>query len=216
MKYKLIKRFLLGTLIFLLFALIYSNYSIISTAKNYNFSSLNAVPRNKVGLLLGTSKTGRGGQKNQYFYNRIDAAAQLFNAQKIKYILVSGDNGSSDYNEPADMKNALIEVGIPETNIVLDYAGFSTYESVARAKYVFQCDSITIISQKFHNERAIYLAKNLGLSAVGFNAKDVTKAYGFKTKIREYFARVLAVKDAMFKPKPTYLGKVIPIGENKK
>ncbi len=198
MKYKLIKRFLLGTLIFSLFALIYSNYSIISTAKNYNFSSLNAVPRNKVGLLLGTSKTGRGGQKNQYFYNRIDAAAQLFNAQKIKYILVSGDNGTSDYNEPADMKNALIEVGIPETNIVLDYAGFSTYESVARAKYVFQCDSITIISQKFHNERAIYLAKNLGLSAVGFNAKDVTKSYGFKTKIREYFARVLAVKDALF------------------
>lgn len=175
--------------------LLLSNYWVVKQARGATYHSLVEMPKNPVGLVLGTSKRVRGGQENLFFKYRMQAAVDLFNAGKIKFIIVSGDNSIMEYNETRDMKKALIEMGIPEDKIVEDFAGFSTLDSVLRAKEVFGQDSVTIISQEFHNERAIFIAKNHDIYALGFNAKDVPQNYGTMTHTREYFARVKALID---------------------
>lgn len=168
--------------------------------------------KNKVGLVLGTSKYLTDGRINLYFKYRIDATVDLFKTGKIDYVLVSGDNSSENYDEPTDFKNELIKRGIPENRIYLDYAGFRTLDSVVRAKKNFGQDNITIISQQFHNERAIYLAEKHGINAIGFNAKDIDGKYGIKVKLREFLARTKAFLDIIFKVEPKFYGKKIKIG----
>lgn len=192
-------------------ALVSTNYWVIYTAKEDVYSKINDLPKNKVGLLLGTSKYMAKGGINLYYAYRIDAAVALFKAGKIDYILVSGDNGSEYYDEPTTFKDDLIKRGIPEDRIVLDFAGFRTLDSVVRAKEVFGQDAFTIISQKFHNERAIYLAKNFKIDAIAFNAKDVGNLYGLRTRGREYLARVKASIDVLFNVQPKFLGEKIQI-----
>jgi SanA protein len=109
-----------------------------------------------VGLVLGTSQYLKNGYLNWYFKYRIEATVELYKKGKIDFILVSGDNSHKNYDEPTAFKNELIKRGIPADQIYLDYAGFRTLDSVVRAKEIFGQTSITIISQKFHNERAIY------------------------------------------------------------
>ena len=188
-----------------------SNYIIVGAAKNKTFSTLSEIPKNKVGLVLGTSKYLRDGRVNLYFTYRINATVQLFKSGKIDFVLISGDNGSVNYDEPNDFKNELLKKGIPEDKIFLDYAGFRTLDSVVRAKEIFGQNSVTIISQEFHNERAIYLASKHALSAVGYNAKDVSLNYGFKTQLREYLARTKAFLDIMIGREPKFLGDKIEI-----
>jgi len=188
-----------------------ANYSIEKNAKNKTFSNSSDIPKNKVGLVLGTSKILKNGRINLYFKYRINAAVELYKKGKIDFILVSGDNGNKNYDEPTDFKNELIKNGIPENRIFLDYAGFRTLDSVVRAKEIFGQISITVISQKFHNERAIYLAEKNGISAVGFNARDLSGKNGLKTRIREYFARTKAYLDIIFGVEPKFLGKKIEI-----
>lgn len=136
-----------------------ANYSIEKNAENKTFSNSSKIKKNKVGLVLGTSKFLNNGEINLYFKYRINATVELYKKGKIDFVLVSGDNGNKNYNEPTDFKNELIKKGIPANKIFLDYAGFRTLDSVVRAKEIFGQVSITIISQKFHNERAIYLAE---------------------------------------------------------
>lgn len=188
-----------------------SDVIVENAAKGRTFNSVDKIKANKVGLLLGTAEYRSSGGINLYFKYRIDAAVKLFNSGKIDYILVSGDNGTKYYNEPAAIKKALLKRGIPKDKIILDYAGFRTLDSVIRAREVFGQDHITVISQEFHNERAIYLAESHGIKAVGFNAKDVSESYGLKTQIREYFARVKAIIDVIFNVKPKFLGEKIDI-----
>ncbi|MBD0403495.1 vancomycin high temperature exclusion protein [Flammeovirga sp. EKP202] len=188
-----------------------SNYAIEKNAENKTFSNSSKIEKNKVGLVLGTSKVLKNGRINLYFTYRINATVELFQNGKIDFILVSGDNGNENYDEPTDFKEALIKKGIPAHKIFLDYAGFRTLDSVVRAKEIFGQLEITIISQKFHNERAIYLAEKNGISAVGFNAKDLTGKYGIKTRIREYFARTKAYLDVLLGIQPKFLGKSIEI-----
>ncbi len=164
-----------------------------------------------MGLLLGTGKFLKNGWKNLYFFNRIDATEQLYKSGKIQYILISGDNSTKNYSEPEDMQAELIKRGIPADKIVLDFAGFRTLDSVVRAKEIFGQNSFIIISQKFHNERAIFLARKYGIEAYGFNAKDVNKYFGFKTKIREYFARVKVFVDFTLGIEPKFGGEKILI-----
>lgn len=200
-----------------LFFLIWGvNNYVTSTTQDQLFDAVSQIPHTKVGLVLGTAKTLNNGQSNYYFTFRIEAAVQLYQAGKIDFIVVSGDNGYANYNEPKDMEEALIERGIPKDHIYLDYAGFRTLDSVYRMKAIFNEDSFTIISQPFHNERAIYIANHLGLKTIGFNAKDVTRTYGFKTLLREKFARVKVVLDHLVNKKPKYLGPQILIGEGLK
>lgn len=187
------------------------NLVIIKKSSAYCFDSVGEVPHNHVGLLLGTSPILRNENVNLYFKYRIEAAAQLYHSGKIKYLLVSGDNSRSEYNEPLEMKNALIDKGIPKHAIYLDYAGFRTLDSVVRAKEIFGQDGFTIISQKFHNERAIYLARRYDIKAVGFNASDVSTYNGLKTKIREWLARVKVFIDFAMNKQPKFLGEKIEI-----
>ena len=188
-----------------------ANYSVKKSTANKTFSDSSVITKNKVGLLLGTSKILKNGRINYYFKYRVDAAVELFKKGKIEFILVSGDNGTETYDEPTEFKNELIKNGIPEYSIFLDYAGFRTLDSVIRSKEVFGQLSITIISQKFHNERAIYLAEKNGISAIGYNARDLSGKYGFKTRFREYFARTKAFLDVMFGVEPKFLGAKIEI-----
>ena len=190
---------------------IVSDLIVENAAEGKTFDSVETIKKNKVGLLLGTAKYRSSGGINLYFQYRIDAAVALFKGNKIDYILVSGDNSTKYYNEPAAIKKALLQRGIPEDKIILDYAGFRTLDSVIRAKEVFGQDQLTIISQEFHNERAIYLANSHGIDAIGFNAMNVSDSYGIKTQIREYFARGKAIIDILFHVKPKYLGEKITI-----
>ncbi|PKP19486.1 MAG: protein SanA [Bacteroidetes bacterium HGW-Bacteroidetes-20] len=208
---KLIIRFLiLGTIVALI-SIPISNRIIRNSAKNKIYSSSAKIPHNKVGLLLGTSKYLSNGTINQYYKNRIDATLSLYKAGKIDFIIVSGDNSRKEYDEPTTIKNDLIAGGIPAEKIFLDYAGFRTLDSVVRCDKIFGQKSITIISQKFHNERAVFIAKYKGIKAIGFNAKDVQKYYGFKTQLREKFARVKTMIDLLFGKDPKFLGEKIEI-----
>ncbi|WP_046757723.1 SanA/YdcF family protein [Kordia jejudonensis] len=181
------------------------------STKGKTFNTVADIPVNKVGLLLGTGKYLSNGNVNLFYKYRINAAVKLYNAKKIKYILVSGDNGSTSYDEPTTFKEDLIAAGIPESRIILDYAGFRTLDSVIRSKEIFQQEDITIISQQFHNERAIAIAKAKGINAVGFNAKNVGGRNGFKVKMRELLARVAMCLDLLIGKQPKFLGDKITI-----
>ncbi|CAM1357598.1 MULTISPECIES: SanA/YdcF family protein [Tenacibaculum] len=188
-----------------------ANYSIEKNAVNKTFTDSNEIKKNKVGLVLGTAKILNNGRINLYFKYRIQATVALYKKGKIDFVLVSGDNGNKNYDEPTDFKNELIKKGIPANRIFLDYAGFRTLDSVVRAKEIFGQTSVTIISQKFHNERAIFLAEKNGINAIGFNARDLTGKYGLKVRIREYFARTKAFLDIMFGVEPKFLGEKVEI-----
>ena len=198
------------SLILLGFAtVLYTNISVHIFAKEKTFFAVEDIPKNKVGLLLGTSQYLKSGGINPFFQYRIEAAVVLFNHQKIDFILVSGDNKHHSYNEPEAFKKALIKKGIPKEKIILDYAGFRTLDSVIRAQKVFGQDSFTIISQHFHNQRAIYISRKNNINAIGFNAKDpVGKTYVYW---REYFAKTKAYFDILFDTQPKFLGDLIEI-----
>lgn len=199
-----------GLIISFLFILI-SNNLVNSKSKDLIYSKVELIPYNKVGLLLGTSKYLKSGRLNLYFYFRILATESLYKSRKIDYVVISGDNSRKEYNEPQDMKEELVKRGIPENKIFLDFAGFRTFDSVYRMKEIFGQSSFTVISQKFHNQRAIYIANSLHMNAVGFNAKDVDVYNGYKTKLREKFARVKMMLDLFFETKPKFLGEKILI-----
>ncbi len=171
------------------------NIWVEKSTENQIYNTVETTPHNKVGVILGTSKYASGGRINLYYKYRINAAAELFHAKKIDFIIVSGDNAVKDYNEPKQMKQSLIEKGVPANRIQEDYAGFRTLDSVLRAKEVFGQNHYTIISQPFHNKRALFISNYHGHNAIAFNAKKVAYRYSFKTNIREYFARVKAVLD---------------------
>ncbi|SFN71615.1 SanA protein [Chryseobacterium oleae] len=189
----------------------WANYSIRKESSAFVSYNIADVPETKTALLLGTGKTLSNGMPNAYFYNRIQAAIDLYKSGKIKYIIVSGDNSSKDYNEPEDMQLTLMQYGIPKDKIVMDHAGFRTLDSVVRAKEIFGQNKLVIISQKFHNERAVFLAKENGMEAFGFNAADVNKYAGLKTNLREYLAKAKVYWDLLFGVQPKFGGEKIEI-----
>ncbi len=205
---------LLLLLVFLPLVILYSDWQIEKYAQEYVFDEAQKIPHNKVGLLLGTSKKIQNGQINLYFKYRIKAASELYHAGKVQYLLVSGDNSLKEYNEPMDMRKALIAQGVPDSVIVLDYAGFRTLDSVVRSKKVFGQKKITIISQEFHNKRALYIARKKGIEAIAYNAKDVNFGSGLKVQIREKMARVKVLLDLyLLNTQPKFLGDEIAIGK---
>lgn len=188
-----------------------ANYVVEYNTEEFVYKDLTAIPYNKAGLLLGTSKTLKSGLLNQYFLNRIGAAIALFESGKIDVIVISGDNSTEGYNEPEDMKTELLKRGIPENKIHLDYAGFRTLDSVIRMGQTFGQTRFTVISQDFHNRRAIYIAHAKGFEAVGYNAKDVDAYSGFKTQVREKLARVKVFLDLFTNKDPKFLGEKVVI-----
>ena len=193
--------------------IIYSNVRIGCYSKSRVFDNVADIPHRHTALLLGTSPKGRYGGPNVFFLARISAAAELYHAGKVDRILVSGDNRHKNYNEPEAMKQALTEKGIPSEIIFLDYAGFRTYDSVIRAKEVFGQSSFIVVSQKFHNERAVFIAGKKGIDAIGYNARDVSlRSGGIITHVREWGARCKVFLDLLSGKKPHFLGEPIDMG----
>jgi vancomycin permeability regulator SanA len=176
------------------------------------YSIIAEIPHRKVGLLLGCKKS-MGDGMNPFFESRVRAAKDLFVAGKVDYLLVSGDNHTKGYDEITDMREALLKAGIPADRLYGDCAGFRTLDSMARAHQIFGLNEVTVISQEFHNQRAIFLAGHEGLDATGYNAQDEDLGDVSGTHRREKFAKVKAVLDVyVLRTKPRFLGSKVVIG----
>ena len=177
------------------------------------YRSAAALPECEVGLVLGTSKETRHGKPNLHFNQRIEAAAALYRAGKVQHLLVSGDNHIASYNEPDDMRDALIASGVPTNAITCDYAGFRTLDSVVRAQEIFGLSQCTIISEEFHCPRAVWIARQHGLDAIAFAAPDVgLKSWSLRAEVREQFARSWCAVDLyLLHRAPKFLGPKEPI-----
>lgn len=192
----------------------YAAHAIQKQSGTTVFSAPSDLPYKRVALVLGCSPVLGNGQPNWYFNHRIQAAAELFKAGKVEYLLLSGDNHTVEYDEPTAMKEALIRLGVPEKRLVLDYAGFSTSDSVVRAKQIFGLTEFCVVSQKDHAMRAVYIARQKGIAAVGFAARDIAVRHGWRTRIRESLARVRTLLDVhLWNRKPHFGGPRIEIGD---
>lgn len=200
------------TLSILVIVCMWSYYFIHTYSAKYCYSNLQQLPHEKVGIVLGTSKYVARGKHNEHYKRRIQATIELFRAQKIDYIIVSGDNSTSDYDEATTMRNDLLEAGIPFKNIYRDFAGFRTFDSMIRAQKVFGVQSCIVISQDFHTERAVFIARHFGIQAIGFSASDAPS--GTFVLFREYLARLAALLDIFsLGTTPKFLGEPIHIGQ---
>ena len=179
--------------------------------EDFIFADVSALPAYNTGLLLGTAPFQKSGKSNPFFENRIAAAAELYGKGKIRNIIASGDNRSPYYNEPEEMRRRLVKMGVPNDRIYLDCAGLRTLDSVVRCGEIFGQTGFTIISQRFHNQRAVFLARGRGFDAVGYSAKDVDYRESFKTRFREYLARLGAVADLIICKEPRLHGEKVKI-----
>ncbi len=184
-----------GVLAFVL-AVGLANRWVINSTDSFLYKDTSLLPDNEVGLVLGCSPFVRSGKANPQFHGRMQAAADLYRIGKVKRLILSGANPDSRYNEPKKMREALLELGVPSEAMVLDFAGDSTYESVTRSRVVFNLSSVTVVTQKYHAYRALFLARKTGLRAVAYQAPiDGVPGPGFRHPPREVFARLLAVLD---------------------
>lgn len=191
---------------------VYVNIMVGQAAKGRIYTEMDSIPYNKVALLLGTNPINRWGRPNSYFTNRINTAAELYHAGKVDFIIASGDNHIRQYDETTAMRDSLMAHGVPEDRIILDFAGFRTLDSVVRAKEVFGCNSLTIISQEDHNARALYLAESNGINAVAISA-PLRAGRWVRTRLalREWLARDKMMLDIWFGKQPHFLGEKIEI-----
>ena len=174
--------------------LILANFWVVALTSGRTYTKISKVPPRDCALVLGTSPKMRSGIANPYFTARMDAVGTLYHHGKIKKIIVSGEK-SENYDEPAAMKRFLVYTeGVPENIIIEDPKGFNTHKSILRCKNVYGQKNVIIVSQGFHNLRALFFARNNGMNALGFDAQDVSKNESFyRNHTREFFARVLAV-----------------------
>jgi SanA protein len=176
----------------------------------YIYDEVQTLPHRQVGVVLGTSKYYRTGVINQYYLYRIQGAINAYNSGKVKYLLLSGDNAQQSYNEPSTMRRDLIAAGIPASDIVLDYAGFRTLDSIVRTRKVFDTNDFIIITQRFHCERALFIALHMGIQAQCFAVPSPKNMLSVRS--REIFARLGALTDLyLLKREPRFLGPLIPI-----
>ncbi|MGF1763845.1 YdcF family protein [Aliivibrio kagoshimensis] len=181
------------------------------TTSEQIYSNVEQLPEQDVALVLGTSKY-IGRQLNAYYQYRIDAAIELFDTEKVSDFLLSGDNAHRSYNEPWTMKRDLLKAGVPEERITLDYAGFRTLDSIVRAKEVFELTSMVIVSQRFHCERALFIANHYNMNAVCLAVQSPQGYASLKLRVREMFARSKAILDLfIIGAQPKFLGPKEPI-----
>ncbi len=203
-----LKRMVLGLTIAFLLLLIASNVWIVKSTESRVFSDPAKLPEHRVALVLGTSHKSVGGGPNPFFQYRIKTAAELYRAGKIDHFIVSGDNRTIFYNEPNEMKKALVNAGVPASAITLDFAGLRTLDSVVRSKEIFGQHKITIITQTFHSYRALFISRYYNIDAVAMVAEDPALDRTFKVRLREYVARMVAVLDLyVFKTGPRHMGE---------
>ena len=208
--FRIKKRIILLVILFSpVILIVVSNFSIEKLAEGKTFSDPSKIKANKVGLVLGTVKTLRNGTVNLYFKYRIEATVELYKSGKVDFVLVSGDNGNKNYDEPTNMHDDLVKRGIPSKYITLDYAGFRTLDSIVRAEVIFDLEDYIIVSQRFHLERAIYIAHAKGQKVIGFVAKDFKNTiWAKRMEHRELLARAKAFLDIhILGREPRFLGK---------
>ncbi|HEY1051075.1 MAG TPA: ElyC/SanA/YdcF family protein [Prosthecobacter sp.] len=202
-----------GVLAAVILAVVFGcEWRISRAAKGRCFDEADLVPETPVAVVLGASPRLADGRANLFFLPRLESAAALFKAGRVKALIVSGDNGTRGYDEPTEMKRLLVQMGVPEARVICDFAGFRTLDSVVRAKEVFGQTRVVFVSQRFHNERAIYLARAAGMEAHGLNTRDVSVAVAPKTFLREKLACVKAVLDVtVLNTRPKFLGEKIAV-----
>lgn len=189
------------------------NRKVNKCAEGRMYQGVGEIPYRRVGLVLGTTPENAKGNPNLYYRYRMEAAAKLYHTGKVSYLIVSGDNHKREYNEPECMRQSLIALGVPDSAICSDFAGFRTFDSMVRCKEVFGQDSVTVISQRWHNQRAIYIAQHKGLDAIAYNADDVDMKWWYvKSRTREMLAKVKVVLDVTFGKQPKFLGKPVAVG----
>ncbi len=210
-----LSRVLRQLLYLLLLAIIFvvaSNIWIVNSTAKKVYSQYDSLTDHQVALVLGTSHLLTTGEPNPFFNNRMETAAELFKNGKVKHFIVSGDNRTKYYNEPLEMKRALIKLGIPASAITLDYAGLRTLDSVVRSKEIFGQEEITIITQTFHSYRALFISDYYGIDAVAYVTNEPDAEATEKVHWREYLARAKAILDLyVLKTTPRYLGQKEPI-----
>ena len=192
------------------------NYMALSASEDI-YSKVKEIPQKRAALLLGTAKYVAKGKKNYFYVYRIRAAASLFKAGKVKAVVVSGDHSTKYYNETSKMQQDLMKEGVPKKYITLDPLGVRTLDSLLRAEAIFDLKDYIIVSQKFHLERALFIAKAKGQKAIGFTAKDIPgTAAAFRMKVREYLARAKAFLDVyILDTKPKFDGKKVKVNYKK-
>lgn len=185
-----------------------SNLWIIYSTQNQIYKSIETIPPTDVALVLGTSKRLKSGETNPYFNFRIDAAEKLYKTGKVKHLILSGDNQTKYYNEPQYMREALLEKGVPDSVITLDYAGLRTLDSVVRCKKIFGQSKFIIVTQQFHAYRAIFIAENFGVEATAFVADNISLSKSFSVVSREFLARPKAILDIfLLDVDPKFMGE---------
>lgn len=192
--------------------MVFINQWLIASTRSAIYTDINKVPINDVGLVLGTSKVLPGGLLNLHFKYRIEAAAELYRQGKVKHLIVSGDNHIKEYDEPTQMKQDLIELGVPAEDITPDYAGFRTLDSLARAKAIFGQTKLTVITDDFHAARSVFLGRAFNIDTVAFCSKSIPYEYSANSRVREYSARVKAILDIyILGTNAKYLGDKVEI-----
>jgi len=179
----------------LLLAFAAANLLMIHSARPYIYSDISALPQNDVALVLGTGPFTAKGNTNLHFTVRVEAASRLYKSGKVKHLLLSGDNHIRGYDEPTEMKNALLKLGVPESAMTLDYAGLRTLDSMERARKIFGQTKLTLVTEQFHAARSVFLARHFGLEPVVFCAEELPAMWTNNMRVREAGARVLAMLD---------------------
>ena len=195
-------------------ALAVCDWHVAGASDGLVYSDVADTPAREIALVLGTAKYVQGGRENLFYRPRIEAAANLFKSGKVRGIVVSGDNGRWDYDEPSRMKSDLVALGVPAQFVTCDYAGFRTLDSVHRLERVFQESDYIVVSQEFHVRRALYIASDRGHNAVGLAVRTPGGFRGAKVRLREVLARAKAVLDVhVLKSDPKYLGDLEYVGK---
>jgi len=203
-----VKIIVVGFIIFIFLFVVICNVWIVAATQHRIFDTIESVPHRNVALVLGTSRKLSDGSPNPFFNNRIETAYQLYKNGKADHIIVSGDNRSKYYNEPAEMRKALIAKGVPSNDITLDFAGLRTLDSIVRCKEIFDQESITIITQSFHSYRALFISQYYAMDAIVMVADEPEALQSAKVIVREVLARPLAVLDLyLLNTAPRHLGE---------
>lgn len=202
----------LGLVVIIAGFMLVANFWVIQQTRRWIIADSAALPDNDVALVLGSSRFVGTRYRNPFFEGRMNTAARLYHEGKVRHLLVSGDNGRVGYDEPTWMRDALIERGVPSSGITLDYAGFRTWDSMIRAQAVFGQQRLTIVTDDFHQPRAVFLARSLGLEVVGCPSEHVPLRWSVRTRARELVSRTVACLDVyVLHTKPRFYGPPVEI-----